>query len=286
MDSEVLREQQRAEWTLCAPGWRDHRDNFTRPSRPVNDLMLERARLRPGDRVLDLACGVGNPTFDIAERVGPRGYVLGLDLVQAMVDAARHWADKLGVDNAEFRAIPDETRLGVPDASFDVATCRAGLQYMPERLGALRAVYRALKPGGRVVAMTLGCAERCMPLQLSSQVIALHLPLPVPAGDSPAPGPVGLSSVAELEGLCRDAGFVDVGTDVFEAPIFEAADPAAAWTMFTETAGPLIPLLATMPEEGRRAMHADAVRIFGAAFPDGAVRPTGEVLVTTGTKSG
>jgi SAM-dependent methyltransferase len=280
---ETLRDQQRAEWTLCAPGWRHYRDNFTRPSRPINEMMLRRAQLRPGYRALDLACGVGNPSFDIAERVGPDGYVLGLDLVEAMVESARFWAEKLGMTNVEFQAIPNESELGVADDSFDVATCRAGLQYMPERLPAVRAVHRALKPGGRFVAMTLGCAERCMPLQLSGQVIAQHVPMPPP--DAQAPGPVSLSSMDELVGLLKDAGFVDITTDTFESPIFEAQDPASAWTLFTETAGPLMPLLAAMTDQQRRAMHEDAVRVFGEAFPDGPVSPTGEVLVATGTKA-
>lgn len=283
MNSQAVRVQQITEWTLCAGAWREYRANFVEPSRPITDAMLRLADPRPGERVLDLACGVGNPAFDIATRVGDAGHVVGLDLVEAMVDGARAVAAELGVRNVEFRTIPDETTLGVPDGSFDAATCRAGLQYMPDRAGAMDAVWRALRPGGRFVAMTLGAAERCMPFQLTNGIVSRHVPLPQKAPDDDS-GPVGLSSLKELTHLFTEAGFVDLQTEVFEAPIFEAADPASAWEFFARTAGPFIPLLTSLPEETRRAIHDDAVRTFAAAFPDGPVRPTGEVLVVCGRR--
>ncbi|WP_320066134.1 methyltransferase domain-containing protein [Micromonospora sp. RTGN7] len=283
MNSQAVRDQQRTEWTLCAGAWREYRANFVEPSRPITEAMLRLADPRPGDRVLDLACGVGNPAFDIARRVGGDGHVLGLDLVEAMVDGARAVAVELGLGNVEFRTVPDETTLGVPPGSFDAATCRAGLQYMPDRAGAMAAVLDALRPGGRFVAMTLGAAERCMPFRLTNAIVSRHVPLPEkgPEDDS---GPVGLSSLKELAHLFTEAGFVDLRTEVFEAPIFEAADPAAAWEFFARTAGPFIPLLTSLPERTRQAIHDDAVRTFGAAFPDGPVRPTGEVLVVCGRR--
>jgi SAM-dependent methyltransferase len=281
MDLETARDRQRKEWTMCADAWVAYRANFTGPGKPITDSMLRLVDLRPGDRVLDLACGVGNPALEIARRVGPDGHVLGLDLVEAMVKGARAVASENSVRNAEFRTVPDETSLGVPDASFDAATCRAGMQYMPDRAGAMAAVLAALKPGGRFAAMTLGSAERCMPFQLTNGVVSRHVPLPTPDDDA---GPVGLSSLEGLIDMFGQAGFTDIRSDVFESVIFEADDPDAAWTFFSATAGPFIELLASVPEDVRRSIHEDAVRTFGAAFPDGPVRPTGEVLVVSGRR--
>ncbi|RFU41078.1 methyltransferase domain-containing protein [Actinomadura logoneensis] len=281
--AETERDRQREEWALCSAAWRRHRRAFTDPGRAITEGMLRLAAPRPGERALDLACGVGNPALALAERVSPGGYVLGLDLSPEMVAEATAVAAEEGVPNAGFRTVLDEGALGVPDGAFDLATCRAGLQYMPDRPAAVRAVRDALRPGGRFVAMTLGAAERCMPFRLTNGIVARHVPLP-PVAPEAGPGPVSLSSLDELTGLFADAGFTGLRTEVFEAPIFEAPDPAAAWELFTETAGPFLKLFAALPPGTREAMREDAVRVFGEAFPDGPVRPTGEVLLVCGTK--
>jgi SAM-dependent methyltransferase len=281
MDPATARERQRKEWTLCAEAWVTYRENFAVPGRPITEALMRLADLRGGDRVLDLACGVGNPALDIARRVGAGGYVLGLDLTEAMVKGARSVAAENGVDNVEFRTMADETSLGVQDASFDAATCRAGMQYMPDRVGAAAAVLAALKPGGRFAAMTLGSAARCMPFQLTNGVVSRHVPLPAPEDDA---GPVSLSSLAALADVFTSAGFTDLRTEVFESVIFEAENPAAAWTFFAATAGPFIELLNSVPPDVQRAIHEDAVQTFATAFPDGPVRPTGEILVVSGKR--
>ncbi|HEX2313136.1 MAG TPA: methyltransferase domain-containing protein [Thermomonospora sp.] len=282
MNAEAVRERQRAEWALSAPGWSRYRANFTEPGRSINTALLELAGIRRGHRVLDLACGVGNPAFEIARRVGPEGGVLGLDLSPEMVAEAAAQAARDGIANVEFRAITTEADLGVPPASFDAATCRAGLQYMPDRIAALRAVYEALRPGARFAAMTIGAPDRCVPFRLSNAILARHLPMPDTTPSRNAPGPVGLPSVHELAALLEKAGFTDIRTSVFEAPIFEAPDPASAWTLFVRTAGPFITLYESLEEERRRRLDEDAVRTFAAEFPDGPVRPTGEILVAAG----
>lgn len=267
---------------MCAAGWREYRDNFVEPSRPITERMMALAQVRQGQRVLDLACGFGNPTFDLAERVGLDGYVLGVDLVEAMVRTGRDWADRHGVTNVEFKVVPSELELDVPPGSFDIATCRAGMQYMPNRVAAARAVYDALRPGGRFVTMTLGAPELCMPFTLTNGIVARHVKLPELGTDRP--GPVGLSTVEELESILVEAGFADVRTDVLISPIFQADDPASAWRLFTETAGPFMALFASLDDTQRKAMHEDAVQTFAAAFPEGPVRPTGEALIACGMK--
>ncbi|QFG22938.1 class I SAM-dependent methyltransferase [Actinomadura sp. WMMB 499] len=284
MNAEAVRDRQRAEWALSAPGWARYRANFTEPGQVINDELLRLAGVRPGRHVLDLACGVGNPAFEIAERVGSRGSVLGLDLSPEMVAAAAARAEECGIANARFRTIATEGDLGVPPGGFDAATCRAGLQYMPDRPAALRAVRAALRPGGRFAAMTIGAADRCVPFRLSNAVLARHLPMPATTPARDEPGPVDLSSPEELAGLLRDAGFTDVETRSFEAPIFEADDPVQAWAMFVRTAGPVMALYASLEEDRREAISDDAVRAFAAEFPEGPVRPTGEVLLAAGTR--
>lgn len=154
---------------------------------------------------------------------------------------------------------------------------------MPDREGAARGVFDALGPGGRFVAMTLGAPDLCTPFTLTNGIVARHVTLPKLGPDRP--GPVGLSTLDQLEAVLRSAGFVEPCSDRFIAPIFEAHDPAAAWRLFVETAGPFMALLASLSDEQRRATGADVYRRFAEAFPDDPVRPTGEALVVCGVKA-
>src|SRR5579872_3248120 len=126
-DEDSIRSEQHERWSGFAPNWDRLQAHISGMTRPVTEQMVAVLRLRPGARVLDLACGVGNPAFTLAEQVGPEGSVLGLDLTAEMVEAARARACELGVANVTFRQIAAETELGVPDARFDAATCRFGL---------------------------------------------------------------------------------------------------------------------------------------------------------------
>ncbi|MEV4256724.1 class I SAM-dependent methyltransferase, partial [Spirillospora sp. NPDC049652] len=175
---EAVRAQQRAEWTLAAPGWAEYRRDLAAPARPVDERMFRLARLGPGDRVLDLACGAGGSALAAAERVGRAGRVLGLDLAEPMVAAARSLARERGMPQAEFRAVAAETDLGVPAGVFDAAVCRCGLPYMPDRAGALRAVRAALRPGGRFAAVLADEPGRFSPFRVRHGVVTRRGPVP------------------------------------------------------------------------------------------------------------
>ncbi|WP_433872572.1 methyltransferase domain-containing protein [Saccharopolyspora sp. CA-218241] len=148
MELEALRDEQRLEWGLSAPGWLEHRDHLSAPSGAMTWRILERAALRSGDAVLDLACGIGNPSAEIAEVVGSGGRVLGLDLSEQMIAGAKRWAAERAASQVEFRVIREEGALDLGGERFDAAVCRVGLQYMPDQRGALSAVRGCLVPGG------------------------------------------------------------------------------------------------------------------------------------------
>src|SRR5947209_19461427 len=86
IDPDTIRDEQRRSWSIAAAGWGRIRRDMSKDA--VSRQMVEMADIRPGQRVLDLACGSGSPTFLVAEVVGPAGYVLGLDLSEQMLGAA------------------------------------------------------------------------------------------------------------------------------------------------------------------------------------------------------
>ena len=116
-----------------------------------NKKALHATGLRAGGRALDLACGTGSLTRDLAKRVGPRGYVLGMDFSKAMIMAAK----KRPMSNVEYQ-LGDATDLqGVEDGSFDAATIAYGARNIPDLDALFGEMARAVRPGGRVVCLEI-----------------------------------------------------------------------------------------------------------------------------------
>src|SRR2546426_1344253 len=118
-------------------------------------LLLDGADLRPGLRVLDLACGAGTPALAEARRVGPRGNVVGTDTSEAMLSLAREYAQEEGLANAEFR-VADAGALPFEDGSFDRVTSGFGAMYFPDLSRAIAESFRVLRPGGRLTWLAWG----------------------------------------------------------------------------------------------------------------------------------
>lgn len=279
---EALRGQQRTGWGAVAAGWQRFRAEMGAPTSPVTERMLAKARLRPGDRVLDLACGVGEPAFAIAERVGPEGGVVGLDLSPEMVEAATAWARRNTFDNVKFFAIESELDLPVHPGSFDAATCRFGLMFVPDPAAALRALRDALLGGGRVVVCTWGRPERNPNFVLPMEIVGRHADLPSQGPGSP--GVFALSTPQKLLSVLRSAGFAGVEAEAFETPVVEAKDAGSYWYGVGELMAPVRPALDSLTDAQRRAVREDAVRTISGVFPDGPVRMSGEVVVAAGEK--
>ena len=113
---------------------------------PWAPVLLDAAAVGIGHTVLDVACGTGVVAAAAAEQVGPSGAVTGVDSNPGMIAVA---ARTRGVRWAQA----DAARLPFPDGGFDRVLCQAGLQFVPDRLGALREMRRVLRPGGRVALL-------------------------------------------------------------------------------------------------------------------------------------
>src|SRR6266540_699418 len=115
---------------------------------PCAPSLVNAARLSDGERVLDVACGTGVVTRIAAERVGPAGRVIGIDLNPGMIAVARSLPAPNGapIEWLERSALD----LGLEDASFEAVLCQQGLQFFPDKARALREMRRVLDRGGRL----------------------------------------------------------------------------------------------------------------------------------------
>lgn len=121
--------------------------------------LVATARVRPGERVLDVACGAGVVAREAARLAGPTGQVTGLDFDPAMLRAAEGFARAEGLDSIAWRQ-GEAAALPLPDAAYDVALCQHGLQFFPDRAGALREMRRTLVPGGRLALSVWRAVDR------------------------------------------------------------------------------------------------------------------------------
>jgi SAM-dependent methyltransferase len=119
---------------------------------PLAGHTLSAAALRPGERVLDLACGTGVVARQAARLVGPSGRVVGLDVSPVMLEEARAHVPPGGADVAWVQG--DAVTTDLADAGFDVVVCQQGLQFFPDRAEGARRMHRVLDDDGRAVVTT------------------------------------------------------------------------------------------------------------------------------------
>jgi ubiquinone/menaquinone biosynthesis C-methylase UbiE len=111
--------------------------------------LFERVGVGAGLRCLDVGCGGGDVTVELARRVGPHGQVIGVDIDETKLDLARQEAVDRRIDNVEFRAL--DIRERTLDDSFDLVYARFLLTHLADPARALTALYRALRPGGMLI---------------------------------------------------------------------------------------------------------------------------------------
>jgi ubiquinone/menaquinone biosynthesis C-methylase UbiE len=116
---------------------------------------VERLGLEAGESVLDVCCGSGASALPAAERVGAGGRVLGVDLAEHMLELARRKAAEQGLGNVEFR-VGDLLELGPQKERFDAVICVFGIFFVPDMPAAARALWKQVKPGGRLAISTWG----------------------------------------------------------------------------------------------------------------------------------
>lgn len=157
MEPRLQLRVQRYGWDKAAPHYEAY---WSEQLRPAQDRLLDLAALRPGERVLDIACGTGLVTFRAADEVGPGGTVVATDISSTMVEHIESAAAGRGFANVTARRAHAEEQVFEPE-SFDAALCGLGLMYVPEPLAALREMRRLLKPGGRAVVAVWGARSHC-----------------------------------------------------------------------------------------------------------------------------
>ena len=173
----------------------------------LSDRMVALAGIGPGDRVLDVATGLGEPAATAARAVAPDGHVDGVDLSPGMLDFAQRRANRLGLTNLSFREA-DANALQAPEQPYDAILCRWGLMFMQDLKATLQSLRSLLRAEGHIAAAIWGPPEEAPALSMGNRIVLSALGLPPP--NEGAGTPFALSDVEAAQKAFGEAGFDDV----------------------------------------------------------------------------
>ena len=232
-------------WAVVAAGWAEHAEHVDTRAAELTERLLALAAPKPGERVLELACGPGGAGLAAAERVGADGEVVLSDFAAEMTAIASARAKARGLGNVTTRVL-DLEQIDEPDGAFDVVLCREGLMLVPDPARGARELRRVLCPGGRAAVSVWGPRERNPWLGVMFDAVSAQLGCPVPPTN--VPGPFSLEDADRFAGVLTEAQLSDVAISEVPVPLHaESFDDW--WAVRSALAGPLTKILASMPDD-------------------------------------
>lgn len=261
--------------------WAANLDRLNLMLKTFGEAALAAAAPQPGERVLDVGCGSGTSTFAIAQRIGPDGHALGVDISQQLIERARTDTPP-GAPVAFLRA--DAAIATISEPRFDLLFSRFGVMFFDDPTAAFTHMRDAVKAGGRLAFVCWRGVQENDWVRVPMTAIRDLVP-PITA-DPNAPGPFAFGDRNRLESILSDAGFVNIDIapfdsaisygqgDTRDAAIDDALDMAFA-------VGPLSRALADQPEDVR-SQAAKAVRAAFAHRPgETSIQLDGAVWIVT-----
>ncbi len=193
-------------WSPVIHGWFD----------PATERLLDMVGMKAGDRVLDLAAGNGDQTFNFLRRIGPTGHVVATDVSSDGLRFAKRNFEKNGAHNVTTLEMNAE-EITFPDESFDVVMSRAGLPYFSNQEKSVKEIVRVLKPGGGIGILGFTTMAKNDFFAMPISIIRKHCGLP-PMKDGDV-GPFSLSVPGALEQLFSKCGLRDIRIEAFDSPL-------------------------------------------------------------------
>jgi ubiquinone/menaquinone biosynthesis C-methylase UbiE len=215
-DANAYRQASLEGWEEAASGWVRRQELMRELGAPVSHWMIDAICPQPGQRVLELAAGLGETGMLTAELVAPMGGVIVSDQADAMLAGARARAVALGLSNVEFQVLNAEW-IDLPLASVDAVLCRWGYMLMADPAVALTETRRVLRPGGRVALAVWDAVEHNPWALLPARELIQRGLAPRPDERAqPQPGPFALGSAKQVSELLEQAGFAETDVETIE----------------------------------------------------------------------
>ena len=244
----------------------------------VTEALVEYALPQPGMRVLDLACGTGEPGISLAQRVGLEGHVTGTDLSSELLEIASQRAKGKGLENFSTRPA-DAHQLPFADKSFDLAACRFGVMFFTDPERALMELRRVLRAGARACFAAWGPIEQPY-WQTTMGIVHRHA-----GGTMLEPGgadPFRFSKPGSLAEVLRAAGFREGEESVRKLPWTWPGDAEEVFEYACALTVPFRPMLERVPTGEWPAIRAEAREAIERYRVEDEVRFEAEVVFASG----
>ena len=278
--SDAANAAQFVHWNeVAGPKWVGLGDAMETRLERINDLLLARAAAGSGEAVLDIGCGTGLTTLPLAMAVGATGSVVGIDISEPMLAAARQRIAAHGLGNITLLSADAQTER-LPTARFDLLTSRFGVMFFADPRAAFRNLLDAARPGGRLCFVCWAPLAENAHWQLPFDLVVSRLgpPEPKPAH---APGPLAFSDADYVRSLLDQAGFeqIEIAREAVDI-VGSTPEEEAALACIMGPPGALLDEHKA-DEAVRHAIRKDIAAAFAPYAVDGRVLLPATVLLAT-----
>jgi ubiquinone/menaquinone biosynthesis C-methylase UbiE len=223
--------------------------------RHMTEAIVAEAKVEPGMRVLDVACGTGEPAISLALLLKGTGLVLGSDISSQPLKIAEQRVRERGLRNIGFQQA-DVHHLPVAGALFDRVTCRLGVMFFSDLALALSEMRRVLKPGGRITLLAWGPMQQPYFDSTIGTILRSVRGSVLPASGQQM---FRFGAAGVLAAALADAGFSSIVEQFHVVPWSWPGTPEDVWEYFQEVTVPFRPLIDAIPDGQRARVNADVL---------------------------
>jgi SAM-dependent methyltransferase len=260
---------------VAGPTWVEFQAQLDRQIEPLGLAAMDALSPRPGERILDIGCGCGHSSLQLASRVGETGAVVGVDISAPMLAVARDRPVGAAIARPEFRQADAQVdALGAE--AFDAAFSRFGVMFFADPVQAFANIRKALKPAGRLAFVCWRPFADNPWMRDPFAAAAPFLPPPAPV-DPLAPGPFAFADAERVRSILDAAGFSGVAVRPFDAAI-GGSDVETSLTLALRV-GPLGSALRENPDRAEAAIGAVREVLARRLTPDGVKMPAAVWIV-------
>jgi len=247
-----------------------------------SDVVMGRLEFYDGDRILDVGCGCGGTSLVLAEKVGPTGSVLGVDISDVMLVHARERARTAAIENISFEHC-DAQEAELPEQHYDVVFSRFGIMFFDDPEKAFTNFFNTLHPDGEIGFACWQAVAQNEWISAPLGLIGKHVDLPAPTPG--APGPFAFADPERIGQILMAAGFDQVSILPVEKPIVIGDGTVAGALDFTLKVGPASALLADADESVTRSVVKDLEKLFSESITDGRVEMQSSAWAVTARRT-